>query len=103
MSQTVSTAERVGHAQVIQGRLWLAGGELAAPVRARVEFEDGLFFAIEPATGIFGAGPGLAVALEDLRAALREHLDVLQVEGQVSQELQRQLDFLRRHLRHPGA
>ncbi len=24
-------------------------------------------------------------------------------EGQVSEELQRQLDFLRRHLRHPGA
>ncbi len=29
MSQTMSIAQREGHAQVTQGRLWLAGGEIS--------------------------------------------------------------------------
>ncbi len=101
--ESMTLTETFPEARAVQGRVWLAGGGLSAPVRVRIEAEDGSFYAEEPTTGVFGAGATVAAALDDLRAALREHLDVLQAEEHLSEELQRQLRFLRQHVRSTTA
>jgi hypothetical protein len=87
----------------LQGRFWLGGRELVQPVLAEVDLHDGIVSATERTTGIFGAGESLAAALEDLRCALREHLDVQERESSLSEQLQVQRDFLRAHLRRQVA
>jgi hypothetical protein len=85
--------------RVLAGRQWLGGGDLIRPIRVHIDgTADGLT-ASEPQTGIFGMGQDLPSALQDLRTALREHLEVLESSGALSEDLQRQLTFLRRHVR----
>ena len=81
------------------GLFWLAGDRLIQPVRVLVERGSGSFVATEPQTGVFGVGPTFAAAVNDLRAALVEHLEVLRAEEALSEELDQQLAFLRSHLR----
>ncbi len=83
---------RVGHA--VPKEIWLSGPELAAPVLAIASVEDDVWVAVEPETGIFGAGTDLDGARDDLRAALRDHFDLLTAEEHLSEELQRQKAFL---------
>lgn len=46
-------------------------------------------------TGIFGFGESLNDAILDVRRALREHKDVLERQGRLSQALQDHLNYLR--------
>src|SRR5215207_2387055 len=48
----------------------------------------------EHRTGIFGHGPDLPAALDDLRQALAEHCDVLERQDALSDELAAQLEYL---------
>lgn len=78
---------------------WMSGEGLVRPVQVRLErASTDVFTATEPTTGIHGAGPDLGAAVDDLRLAMREHLDVLQEAESLSAELATQLEFLRRHL-----
>jgi len=86
--------------RVLQGRVWLGGRDLLQPVEAQLEVLGvSAVSATERQTGIFGAGDDVAAALEDLRSALREHLELLETESQLSEELEAQRAFLRSHLR----
>lgn len=89
----------VGQRPVVLGSYWLAGGEIINPVRALVE-QGSAFVATEAQTGLFGVGPTFAAAVNDLRAALVEHLEVLSADDALADDLRRQLAFLRSHLRH---
>jgi hypothetical protein len=46
-------------------------------------------------TGVFGVGTDKESALEDLRVALDEHLDMLERQPELSQGLRAQLEYLR--------
>lgn len=84
---------------VTQGQVWLSGRGLLAPVQVQLEVDGADFVASQPDTGIFGVGPDVAAAIEDLRTALRQHRRVLQVnEGRLAPPLQRQLDYIRQHV-----
>lgn len=52
----------------------------------------------ETQTGIFGSGDDIVAALRDVRAALREHLDVLDRAPELSPGLAEQRDYLRARL-----
>lgn len=80
-------------------RYWVGGPEFIQPVEAVVELGDGECVAQSPETGIFGVGSMPAEALSDLRAALREHRDVLESSAPLSEGLREQLAFLRSVLR----
>lgn len=60
-----------------------------------VEEVDGVWTVRDLETGIFGTGSERATALDDFEAALREHLDVLERQPALSEELQAQLRYLR--------
>ena len=63
-----------------------------------LEPHDDYWTAVDPETGIFGSGPDRDAALEDLRQALHEHLEVLDRQEALSEELWAQLVYLRRLL-----
>lgn len=97
--ETSGTAITFQVTHVLAGRRWLGGGEIVRPIRVQIDSTPEGFTVAEPETGIFGAGQDLPSALQDFRVALREHLDVLESSQALSEDLQRQLSFLRRHLR----
>lgn len=53
------------------------------------------FVTSDVVTGVFGFGPDLNEAIQDLLRALKEHRDVLECEAALSPDLERQLDYLR--------
>jgi hypothetical protein len=59
-----------------------------------VEHGDGYTIIREANTGIFGSAPDIAEAFRDLRQAIAEHLDVLQRQPALSDELQWQLKYM---------
>ncbi len=50
---------------------------------------------VDQVTGIHGVGAEFSEAIKDFATALREHLDVLEHEADLSDDLARQLDYLR--------
>ena len=64
----------------------------SAPI---VDEHDGYWIVRDVETGIFGTGPDAAAAHQDLERALREHLDVLERQEELSSELTAQLAYLR--------
>lgn len=80
------------------GGYWMGGLGLIRPVRAVLQFSSGHCTAVEPHTGVFGAGGSVAAALQDLRVALREHCEVLQSQVGLSSDLAAQLEFLQQHV-----
>lgn len=77
---------------------WLGGRGLQQPLQAHVEWTGDGVLVLERTTGVYGFGGRLADAILDLRAALSEHLDVLDSSAELSDDLQGQARFLRRHL-----
>jgi hypothetical protein len=63
-----------------------------------VEEHDGHWTVRNPETGIFGSGPDRDAAVEDFERALREHLDVLGRQAELSDDLTAQLVYLRQRL-----
>jgi len=53
------------------------------------------FVASDVVTGVFGFGPDLNEAIQDLLRALKEHREVLEREPVLSPDLAHQLDYLR--------
>ena len=62
------------------------------------EEHDGYWTIHDPVTGIFGSGPDRETAHADFERALREHLDVLERQHELSPELSSQLAYLRQRL-----
>jgi hypothetical protein len=81
------------------GEVWLGGADLIRPVRVQVQASPERVIAAEPETGIFGVGVDLPTALTDVRAALHEHLSVLEHQEDLSRGLQEQRDYLRQRVR----
>ena len=81
------------------GSHWLGGGDLIQPIRANLTVYADEVIAQEPTTEVFGVGDTPSEALIDLRLALKDHLQVLASAGNLSEDLQRQLDFLVSHVR----
>lgn len=77
----------------------MVGGDIVVPLLARVVPVDNLIGAIHAETGIFGVGETVTAALNDLRAALVDHRDLLEDSGALGESLEEQLNVLRRHLR----
>jgi hypothetical protein len=77
----------------------LSDASLRTPVLVQVEFAAGQVIIADTATGIFGVADAPVDAVADFLAALREHADVLRARPALSPDLQRQLDYLQRHLR----
>ncbi len=101
---TIDGGELVAHYATVTGtfagQFWVGGRELVEPVSVTVSpAERGTIVVEERTTGIFGSGPRLSAAIEDFRAALSEHLDVLERSSALSADLSEHLEFLRRHLR----
>jgi hypothetical protein len=90
---------KVTFAHVLAGRQWLGGGDIIRPIRVQIGGTADGFVVSESETGIFGAGPDLPSALQDFRVALTDHLEVLEASKPLAEDLQRQLGFLRRHVR----
>jgi predicted RNase H-like HicB family nuclease len=63
-----------------------------------LEEHNGYWAAADPETGIFGSGPDVLSAVQDLQQALQEHLDVLGRQEALSDDLAAQLDYLCRRL-----
>jgi hypothetical protein len=85
---------------IFAGRQWLGGGDLLIPIHVDVDATaPGEFTVFDPRTGIFGAGATPVEAIEDFRAALVEHRDVLEASQPLSDDLREQLELLRRYLR----
>ncbi|WP_395659141.1 hypothetical protein [Nocardioides sp.] len=84
----------------VAGQHWLSGDAILQPVRVELSAPgDGALIAREPSTGIHGVGSSPSAALNDLRAALVEHLELLEAAPALSDDLSRQLTFLRAHVR----
>jgi hypothetical protein len=82
------------------GDFWLGGPGVLRPVRVHIEApHDGPVLAVQHDTGIHGVGASAATAVEDLKAALHDHLVLLAQEEVLSDELEHQLNWLRRHIR----
>lgn len=91
---------RLTIARAFSGRAWVSGGELRVPMRVHLEARaGGRVTAFEPTLNIFGDGHDVAAAVEDFRAALVEHRDVLASSARLSADLEEQLAILRRYLR----
>jgi hypothetical protein len=77
----------------------LEAPSLATPVLVQVEYAADQVIIMDTATGIFGVAATAEDAVADFLTALRQHADVLAGQGALSRDLQRQLDYLQRHLR----
>jgi hypothetical protein len=95
-SRTGATAKVV---RVIGGCHWLSGRDIIRPIRVEIHGATSGITVSERQTGIFGVGSDPASAINDFRAALKEHLEVLESSESLSEELKHQLSILRRHLR----
>jgi hypothetical protein len=65
----------------------------------QMERGDGHFTVIDGPTGIFGQGETVSAAIRDFFMAVSEHLDVLERQSALSEELAWQLEYLRARLR----
>jgi len=63
-----------------------------------VEEHDDYWTVRNPETGIFGSGPDRDTAVKGFERALREHLDVLERQAELSDDLTAQLVYLRQRL-----
>lgn len=61
---------------------------------------NGYWIVWDANTAIHGYGRRLAQAREDFQAAVRQHLEVLESEENLSEELAWQLEYLRARVRH---
>jgi hypothetical protein len=85
--------------RIIGGPLWLSGGDLRVPIKVEISTDSSGVVVAERRTGIYGAGPDLAAAVADFRAALLDYRDVLEGNPPLGPHLQGTLSILRRHLR----
>lgn len=79
------------------------GGQVypvARPKRFQLEYRrDGATrVVVDLTTGIWGAGSDVNSAMRDFRAAANQHLDVLERQGRLSEELVAQRDYLRERI-----
>jgi hypothetical protein len=65
----------------------------------RFERGDGYWIVADRPTGIFGQGEDVLAAIQDFQAAVSEHLDVLERQAALSEELAWQLEYLRARVR----
>jgi hypothetical protein len=65
----------------------------------RLERGDGYVIVTDRPTGIFGQGEDVLAAVQDFQAAVSEHLDVLERQSALSEELTWQLEYLRARVR----
>lgn len=83
----------------VGGRVWLAGAGLKLPVAVAIDgLPGGSVVALQQHTGIHGVGASLHEALDDIRAAMRDHERILTEAPALSEDLREQLAFLRLHL-----
>lgn len=61
--------------------------------------DDGYWIVRDTETGIFGHGDDLPAAVADFHIAAAQHLDVLEREPALSEELSRQREYLRARIR----
>lgn len=79
------------------------GGQVypvARPKRFQLQYRrDGATrVVVDLPTGIWGAGSDVGAAMRDFRVAAREHLDVLERQERLSEELVAQRDYLRERI-----
>jgi len=100
---STATASSMGYTVLVSNvderglprHMTLVGGALRTYVRVRVEaVEDGGVGVVHSDTGIFGYGPTLGSAVNDFRAALIDHLEVLRELEQAEPGDRHQLDEL---------
>lgn len=80
---------------------YIAAGQsshLTFSVQELAEEHEGGWTVRDIETGIFGTGSDMDAAVEDFSLALREHLDVLERQSALSEELEAQIRYLRRRL-----
>ena len=66
-----------------------------APFAYEFRHDDDIWVVLDKETGIFGHGEDPLDALRDFDLAAAQHLDVLEQEPALSEELSRQLEYLR--------
>src|SRR5262245_58196206 len=64
-----------------------------------LEREGDRWIVVDRETGIHGSGSEPSEAIEDFARALQEHMDVLERQDELSDDLARQLDYLQSRLR----
>ncbi|HZR93953.1 MAG TPA: hypothetical protein VFA44_16270 [Gaiellaceae bacterium] len=74
------------------GSYEVEGGPL---LRVTLERDDDVWIVTDQVTGIHGCGPEASEAVNDFGRALQEHLDVLERQDRLSDDLTRQLTYLR--------
>lgn len=65
----------------------------------QVERGEGYFTVADERTGIFGHGDDVSAAIRDFLTAVSEHLDVLEQQPALSEDLAWQLEYLRARVR----
>jgi hypothetical protein len=73
--------------------------EAPPSLAVQVVHEKGRILVVERRTAIYGEGPTHLDAIRDFQRAIREHLDVLERQPELSPELADQLDYLRPRVR----
>ncbi len=73
--------------------------EVSPSFELQIERGDGYCTVTDGPTGIFGQGENAAAAIRDFFVAVSEHLDVLERQSALSEELAWQLEYLRARLR----
>lgn len=71
----------------------------AVPPAGEFQRHDDYWVFRDLETGVFGQAPDLLGALDDFQVAAREHLDVLERQQELSEDLARQRDYLRTRIR----
>src|SRR5437868_2242029 len=101
MAVTASASAEVvvdSGASVAYARRESSEASYAIPARPgfmlRVQHEAGLWTVVDRETGIFGSGENLSDAIGDFRRAAAEHLDVLERQPSLSEDLAAQLAYL---------
>lgn len=77
----------------------LDAGKMPPSFSIRFERGDGYWVVTDRPTGIFGQGEDVLAAVQDFQAAVSEHLDVLERQAALSEELAWQLEYLRARVR----
>jgi hypothetical protein len=74
-------------------------GEMPPSFSLELRRGDGYWTVTDGPTGIFGQGSDVLAAIRDFSSAVAEHLDVLERQRELSEELAWQLDYLRARVR----
>jgi hypothetical protein len=72
---------------------------LSPSFHLQVQRGEGYFTVTDEPTGIYGQGEDVSAAIRDFLTAVSEHLDVLERQPALSEELAWQLDYLRARVR----